>query len=75
MPVAIVGMACRLPGGAKNPEMFWELCSRGRDAWSEYPPDRFNASAFYHPNGDRAGTVRAPFYVLWCLSLALTQRS
>ncbi|KAK1144993.1 Type I Iterative Polyketide synthase (PKS) [Aspergillus melleus] len=55
--LAIVGMACRLPGDVSNPEDFWELCSRGRSAWSPIPESRFNASAFYHPNPDRAGSI------------------
>ncbi|KAI9045941.1 type I polyketide synthase [Aspergillus affinis] len=56
-PLAIVGMACRLPGDVSSPEDFWELCSRGRSAWSPIPESRFNASAFYHPNPDRAGSI------------------
>lgn len=56
MRVAIVGMACRLPGQVSTPEELWQLCSRGRSAWSEIPNGRFNAAAFYHPNPDRQGT-------------------
>lgn len=55
--MAIVGMACRLPGDVSSPEEFWELCSRGKSAWSPIPESRFNASAFYHPNPDRAGSI------------------
>ncbi|CEJ59647.1 hypothetical protein PMG11_08264 [Penicillium brasilianum] len=54
-PVAIVGMACRLPGQVSSLESFWELCSRGRSGWSEMPKSRFNAAGFYHPNPDRTG--------------------
>lgn len=54
--LAITGMACRLPGQVKTPEDLWDLCSRGRSAWSETPNDRFNVSAFYHPNPDRPGS-------------------
>jgi acyl transferase domain-containing protein len=31
-PIAIVGMACRFPGGASTPATFWELLEEGRDA-------------------------------------------
>lgn len=55
MPIAIVGMACRLPGQVSSLESFWELCSRGRSGWSEMPKSRFNAAGFYHPNPDRTG--------------------
>ena len=29
----------------------------GRSTWSEIPPERWNARAFYHPSGERKGTV------------------
>jgi hypothetical protein len=60
MPIAIIGMSCRFPGDATNPQKLWELCAQARDAWSEFPADRFNASAFYHPNIERNGVVWRP---------------
>ncbi|MFJ8281350.1 beta-ketoacyl synthase N-terminal-like domain-containing protein [Streptomyces griseoviridis] len=39
-PVAIVSMACRLPGGATSPEALWELLRDGTDAVSGFPEDR-----------------------------------
>ncbi|MFF3229126.1 beta-ketoacyl synthase N-terminal-like domain-containing protein, partial [Nocardia suismassiliense] len=39
-PVAIVGMACRFPGGVNSPEDLWRLLSEGSDVASEYPADR-----------------------------------
>lgn len=56
MRMAVVGMACRLPGQVSTPEDLWKLCSRGRSAWSEMPRDRFNHAAFHHPNPQRNGT-------------------
>ncbi|PGH05127.1 hypothetical protein AJ79_06875 [Helicocarpus griseus UAMH5409] len=55
LPVAIVGMACRLPGDATSPDTLWELCSRRRSGWSKIPEARYNAAAYYHPNPDRNG--------------------
>lgn len=49
-PIAVVGMGCRLPGGAASPEQLWELLALGRSGWCEVPSDRWNAEAFYHPN-------------------------
>ena len=57
MPIAIVGMSCRFPGGATDLNKFWEIVSSGRSAWSEVPQERFNADAFYHPNPDRTDSV------------------
>ncbi|WP_406492312.1 acyltransferase domain-containing protein [Streptomyces sp. NBC_00846] len=38
-PIAVVGMACRLPG-AGTPEAYWSLLSEGRDAVGMAPADR-----------------------------------
>ncbi|KZF20978.1 hypothetical protein L228DRAFT_284065 [Xylona heveae TC161] len=59
MPIAIVGMACRLPGEATNPDKLWDLCAKKEAAWSEVPKDRMNIDAFYHPDGERAGNTNA----------------
>ncbi|KAF2464811.1 uncharacterized protein BDR25DRAFT_380712 [Lindgomyces ingoldianus] len=56
-PIAIIGMGCRLPGGANDPEKLWDMLSAGRDAWSKVPADRFNSGSFYHPNPDMNGTI------------------
>ncbi|ETS80260.1 hypothetical protein PFICI_07789 [Pestalotiopsis fici W106-1] len=44
--IAIVSMACRLPGGIASPEDFWELLERGGDAISDVPEDRWGEDAF-----------------------------
>ncbi|GFJ85360.1 hypothetical protein Phou_095400 [Phytohabitans houttuyneae] len=56
-PIAIVGMACRFPGGAASPDDLWRLLRDGVDATSEFPPDRgWDADAIYDPDPDRPGT-------------------
>ena len=57
MPIAIVGMACRLPGGSSNPEKFWNMVASGRSGWSSIPSERFTQSSFEHPSSDVGGTV------------------
>ncbi|KAI6635430.1 Type I Iterative PKS [Pyricularia oryzae] len=56
-PIAIIGMGCRLPGGASTPSKLWELLEAGRSAQGRLPADRYNMDAFYHPNGDRPGSM------------------
>jgi myxalamid-type polyketide synthase MxaE and MxaD len=45
-PIAIVGLACRLPG-APSAGAFWGVLRDGVDAISEVPPARWNADDFY----------------------------
>ncbi|KAK7959092.1 Reducing polyketide synthase PKS1 [Apiospora aurea] len=55
MPLAIVGISCRLPGNVSSAAEFWELCARARSGYSPIPKSRFDASSFQHPNPGRAG--------------------
>jgi acyl transferase domain-containing protein/aryl carrier-like protein len=55
-PIAIVGIACRFPGGADTPDGLWENLCKGVDAIREVPRDRWDADAFYSPE-DRPGKI------------------
>lgn len=57
MPIAIVGMACRFPGDGEDVESLFEMLKKGEDAWSEFPSDRVNIDGFYHPSGNRQGSI------------------
>lgn len=54
-PIAIVGMACRLPGGVDDPESFWDLLIDGRDAVTEVPTARWDVDTFYSPPPGKPG--------------------
>ncbi|KAK3347608.1 LOW QUALITY PROTEIN: putative polyketide synthase [Neurospora tetraspora] len=58
-PIAVVGMACRFPGGVTSPEGLWDLCASGRDAWSPIPESRFDVKSYYDPNPAKSGRNHA----------------
>ncbi|KAF2429264.1 putative polyketide synthase [Tothia fuscella] len=74
--LAIVGMSCRLPGGATNTDKFWELLEDGLDVSRRIPADRFDIDTHYDPTGkqpnksmtqygcfiDEPGLFDAPFF-------------
>jgi len=53
-PLAIVGIACRLPG-ADGIDAFWDLVVRGRTAWGPLPEARFSRELYFHPEKSRLG--------------------
>ena len=59
VPIAIVGMSCRLPGGANSPEELWQMLHDGRSGHSPIPTTRWNADAFYH--ADPGARESVPF--------------
>jgi polyketide synthase 5 len=48
-PIAVIGMACRLPGGIDSPEQLWAALLRGDDLVTEVPPSRWDFDEYYDP--------------------------
>jgi polyketide synthase PksM len=59
--VAIVGVACRFPGGASSPEAFWDLLELGGVGIVPMPPGRWRWPAFVDVNGTHRGIDQAGF--------------
>ena len=51
--LAIVGMSCRMPGGATSTEAFWQLIEAGLDVSRKIPADRFDVESHADPEAKR----------------------
>src|SRR5882757_9166626 len=56
-PIAVVGMGCRLPGGADTPGQFWRLLQDGGNGIVGVPSGRWDADAFYSDDHSVPGTI------------------
>ncbi|KAF7590609.1 hypothetical protein BBP40_002604 [Aspergillus hancockii] len=58
-PIAVVSMACRLPGHCDSPQKLWEFLMQDGVADTAVPKSRFNLQGFYD-GSDRPKTLRSP---------------
>ncbi len=56
-PLAIVGIGCRLPGGADSAKSLWNLLCDETDATSVVPETRWNAGRYHDPNPSKVGKI------------------
>ncbi|KAF2006636.1 putative polyketide synthase [Amniculicola lignicola CBS 123094] len=56
-PLAIIGYAFKLPGDAISSEAFWSMLTERRNAMTDWPADRVNLDAFYHPDASQTSTI------------------
>src|SRR6478609_11962388 len=56
-PLAIVGIGCRLPGGADSTESLWSLLCSETDATCVVPETRWSAERYHDPNPSKVGKI------------------
>ncbi|MDD5755632.1 MAG: polyketide synthase, partial [Methylococcales bacterium] len=59
-PIAIVGLACRFPGGIDSPESYWQALCDGLDAMEEVPADHWDSQTYFSAEPNQAGKISSP---------------
>jgi acyl transferase domain-containing protein len=57
IPLAIVGIGCRMPGGVTTPDELWQMISAGKDGICEVPPDRWDWRRYFSEDPDAPGKI------------------
>ncbi|MEW6234514.1 MAG: beta-ketoacyl synthase N-terminal-like domain-containing protein [Candidatus Omnitrophota bacterium] len=57
--IAVIGIGCRFPGGANDPESFWKLLAQGKDVIGEIPLDRWDADSYFDPDPSAPGKTHS----------------
>ncbi|CAG8888844.1 unnamed protein product [Penicillium egyptiacum] len=63
-PIAICGMACRLPEGIHSPSELWSFLHAGHDARGPVPSSRYNISSFHSPHKKPGSVIAQQGYFL-----------
>ena len=56
-PIAIIGLAFRLPDGVEDVSSFWDMLEHGRNVMREWPENRANIGTFYKPGSGLKNTA------------------
>ena len=54
-PIAVLGLGCRLPGGATNAQEFWEFLQNSGNGVVDIPAERWDVEAFFDPDPEAPG--------------------
>ncbi len=57
VPLAIVGIGCRMPGGVETPDQLWQMISAGKDGICEVPRDRWDWRRYFSDDHDAPGKI------------------
>ncbi|RYP78429.1 hypothetical protein DL771_000614 [Monosporascus sp. 5C6A] len=63
-PIAICGMACRLPGGISSPQELWDFLLSKGDARTRVPETRYNIRGYHFPTKKGGHTISEYGYFL-----------
>ncbi|QWR76994.1 SDR family NAD(P)-dependent oxidoreductase [Candidatus Magnetomonas plexicatena] len=56
-PIAIIGIGCRFPGGADNPESYWKFLESATEVRTEVPASRWDINDYYASDPDAPGKM------------------
>ena len=57
-PIAVISVACRLPGGSNSPEAYWQMLESGKHGIKEVPGDRWDIEKYYDPEPLKTGKMQ-----------------
>ncbi|CRL24691.1 Beta-ketoacyl synthase [Penicillium camemberti] len=62
-PIAVIGMAMRLPGGVRSGDEFWQMLVQKRDGFCEAPPSRCSREASNSPDCGNLSETKKGFFL------------
>lgn len=60
-PIAVIGFACRTPGGGETPDALWQLLQQGKCTITEVPEYRWSVDRYYDADPDAPGKLRCRY--------------